>query len=199
MALQSQIDEFNAPDSTKFIFLLSTRAGGLGINLATADIVLMYDSDWNPQVTLQNSVPYLMNSTFPFLLGWPTSDGSRSPNRAEESGEGFPDDYWEYSWRANCWACGQKTAPGKSVANLRGGKGQMPLPQIYFQWMTFGSPKDQEKEQRLAPPSGRFWIRYCGSGSIYEWWAELHLIFGWWLQGGKAFILSKGAVLRKTF
>ncbi|KAJ3044925.1 hypothetical protein HDV00_000208 [Rhizophlyctis rosea] len=47
------IDEYNKPDSTKFIFLLTTRAGGLGINLATADIVVMYDNDWNPQVDLQ--------------------------------------------------------------------------------------------------------------------------------------------------
>ncbi|KAI9104856.1 SNF2 family N-terminal domain-containing protein [Phlyctochytrium arcticum] len=47
------IDEYNAPDSKKFIFLLTTRAGGLGINLATADTVVMYDSDWNPQVDLQ--------------------------------------------------------------------------------------------------------------------------------------------------
>ena len=37
------IDEFNRPNSSKFIFLLSTRAGGLGINLATADIVVLYD------------------------------------------------------------------------------------------------------------------------------------------------------------
>ncbi|ORY26420.1 hypothetical protein BCR33DRAFT_726284 [Rhizoclosmatium globosum] len=49
----SSIDEYNAPDSKKFIFLLTTRAGGLGINLATADIVIMYDNDWNPQVDLQ--------------------------------------------------------------------------------------------------------------------------------------------------
>lgn len=49
----SQIDDYNKPDSEKFIFLLTTRAGGLGINLATADIVIMYDSDWNPQVDLQ--------------------------------------------------------------------------------------------------------------------------------------------------
>jgi len=47
------IDEFNAPNSNVFIFLLSTRAGGLGINLATADTVILYDSDWNPQVDLQ--------------------------------------------------------------------------------------------------------------------------------------------------
>jgi SNF2 family DNA or RNA helicase len=49
----SQIDDFNSPGSDKFIFLLTTRAGGLGINLATADIVIMYDNDWNPQVDLQ--------------------------------------------------------------------------------------------------------------------------------------------------
>lgn len=47
------IEEYNKPGSEKFIFLLTTRAGGLGINLATADIVIMYDSDWNPQVDLQ--------------------------------------------------------------------------------------------------------------------------------------------------
>ena len=48
---EEAIDSFNAPDSEKFVFLLSTRAGGLGLNLATADIVVLYDSDWNPQVS----------------------------------------------------------------------------------------------------------------------------------------------------
>ena len=49
----TQMDAFNAPDSSKFLFFLSTRAGGLGINLQTADIVILYDSDWNPQMDLQ--------------------------------------------------------------------------------------------------------------------------------------------------
>ena len=40
------MDSYNAPNSSKFVFLLSTRAGGLGINLQTADIVVLYDSDW---------------------------------------------------------------------------------------------------------------------------------------------------------
>lgn len=45
---QKRIDEFNAPDSTLFAFLLSTRAGGVGINLATADTVIIMDPDFNP-------------------------------------------------------------------------------------------------------------------------------------------------------
>ncbi|XP_010546919.1 PREDICTED: ISWI chromatin-remodeling complex ATPase CHR11 isoform X1 [Tarenaya hassleriana] len=49
----ASIEAFNVPGSEKFVFLLSTRAGGLGINLATADVVILYDSDWNPQVDLQ--------------------------------------------------------------------------------------------------------------------------------------------------
>ncbi|EDW10551.2 uncharacterized protein Dmoj_GI18484 [Drosophila mojavensis] len=47
------IREYNMENSPKFIFMLSTRAGGLGINLATADVVIIYDSDWNPQMDLQ--------------------------------------------------------------------------------------------------------------------------------------------------
>ncbi|PIA19521.1 hypothetical protein COEREDRAFT_78864 [Coemansia reversa NRRL 1564] len=47
------IEHFNAPGSPDFVFLLSTRAGGLGINLETADTVVLYDSDFNPQADMQ--------------------------------------------------------------------------------------------------------------------------------------------------
>lgn len=47
------IEHFNAPESPDFVFLLSTRAGGMGINLVTADTVIIFDSDWNPQNDLQ--------------------------------------------------------------------------------------------------------------------------------------------------
>ncbi|KAJ1817125.1 chromatin remodeling complex Adenosinetriphosphatase [Coemansia sp. RSA 2598] len=47
------IADFSRADSDKFVFLLTTRAGGLGITLTAADTVLIYDSDWNPQADLQ--------------------------------------------------------------------------------------------------------------------------------------------------
>ncbi|CAH1259651.1 unnamed protein product [Diabrotica balteata] len=50
---QEAIDRFNAPGAPQFVFLLSTKAGGLGINLATADTVIIYDSDWNPHNDIQ--------------------------------------------------------------------------------------------------------------------------------------------------
>nr|CAD7406195.1 unnamed protein product [Timema poppensis] len=50
---QAAIDRFSKPDSDRFVFLLCTKAGGLGINLTAADTVIIYDSDWNPQNDLQ--------------------------------------------------------------------------------------------------------------------------------------------------
>lgn len=51
-ARRQQIHDFNGSDAHR-LFLLSTRAGGQGINLATADTVILFDSDWNPQQDLQ--------------------------------------------------------------------------------------------------------------------------------------------------
>ncbi|CAI7677127.1 unnamed protein product [Penicillium discolor] len=50
---QQQIDQFNEPDSPFFAFLLSTRSGGVGINLATADTVIIMDPDFNPKQDMQ--------------------------------------------------------------------------------------------------------------------------------------------------
>ncbi|KAL0119730.1 hypothetical protein PUN28_007876 [Cardiocondyla obscurior] len=53
-ARKTKIDQFNN-DPDMFMFLISTRAGGVGLNLASADTVIIYDSDWNPQVDIQAS------------------------------------------------------------------------------------------------------------------------------------------------
>jgi len=45
--------------------MLSTRAGGLGINLATADVVILFDSDWNPQCDLQAMVSVIQYNILP--------------------------------------------------------------------------------------------------------------------------------------
>nr|QVX32604.1 CHD3/4/5B [Platynereis dumerilii] len=50
---QAAIDRFNSKESDSFVFLLSTKAGGLGINLATADTVIIFDMDWNPHNDIQ--------------------------------------------------------------------------------------------------------------------------------------------------
>lgn len=50
---QAAIDRYCNPNSDSFVFLLCTRAGGVGINLTVADTVVIFDSDWNPQNDLQ--------------------------------------------------------------------------------------------------------------------------------------------------
>lgn len=55
-----------------FVFLLSTRAGGLGINLTAADTVIFYESDWNPTLDLQamdraHRLGQTKDVSFPFI------------------------------------------------------------------------------------------------------------------------------------
>ena len=58
---QVEIERYFKEKDTK-VFLLSTRAGGLGINLTAADTCIIYDSDWNPQMDLQ--AQGIFNDTF---------------------------------------------------------------------------------------------------------------------------------------
>ena len=64
---QEEIERFYKEQDTK-LFLLSTRAGGLGINLIAADTCIIYDSDWNPQQDLQAQGTVLNLGSFPAHL-----------------------------------------------------------------------------------------------------------------------------------
>ena len=52
-----QVQHFNDPGEGIGVFLLSVRAGGVGLNLQAADTAVMYDTDWNPQVAQTHSFP----------------------------------------------------------------------------------------------------------------------------------------------
>ena len=74
---QLVIDQFNAPNSPHFIFLLSTRAGGLGINLTSADTIFIYDCDFNPHNDLQaQSRAHRIGQTKPVMVYKLVSAGS---------------------------------------------------------------------------------------------------------------------------
>lgn len=63
------IDRFNDPNGGQFLFLLSLRAGGVGLNLQSADTVIMYDTDWNPQIDLQVSLAGCSSRGASFVWG----------------------------------------------------------------------------------------------------------------------------------
>ncbi|KAG1846831.1 SNF2 family N-terminal domain-containing protein [Suillus subluteus] len=68
---QKGMDEFNKPNSDVFIYLLSTRAGGVGINLYTADTVIIFDPDFNPHQAIARSHRYGQTKTclvFKFMV-----------------------------------------------------------------------------------------------------------------------------------
>lgn len=56
------VTEFNKPDSDRFVFMLSSKAGGCGLNLIGANRLVMFDPDWNPanddQVNTLNEIKF---------------------------------------------------------------------------------------------------------------------------------------------
>lgn len=80
------LKKFNKPGSEFFVFLLSTRAGGLGLNLQSADTVVIFDSDWNPhQVNLEIAAIYYCLLTSDAFAGLASSRSSSQNWTAERS------------------------------------------------------------------------------------------------------------------
>jgi hypothetical protein len=81
----SIVDSFNHPDSQAFAFLLSTRAGGQGLNLTGADTVILHDVDFNPQVGCaapRRAAPTVPSSAAP-------RPASRAPTRQQPPPHGL--------------------------------------------------------------------------------------------------------------
>ncbi len=96
------INRFNKPSSDVFIYILNTKAGGLGVNLQTADTCIIFDSDWNPQV------PIPVWGTFVGLLQVTPCHGADPPST--------PHNYALVSRVDVSWACrASEHPPGCSV------------------------------------------------------------------------------------
>jgi chromodomain-helicase-DNA-binding protein 7 len=67
---QLGIDRFNT-EGQGFVYLLSTRAGGMGITLTAADTAVIYDSDWNPQNDLQGTASRVSQIVASLFADWP--------------------------------------------------------------------------------------------------------------------------------
>lgn len=77
-ARNAAVDRFKRESFKRFVMLLSTRAGGLGLNLTAADTVIIFDSDWNPQVSLRVCILYSKHFLF---IASPNYSHLRSPCR----------------------------------------------------------------------------------------------------------------------
>jgi hypothetical protein len=84
--------------------MLSTRAGGLGINLATADIVVLFDSDWNPQMDLQAMVLFnnASSSNVEKIYNFCLNVGSSPSYRSAKAGQSVPLHHRQYSGGKDC-------------------------------------------------------------------------------------------------